>query len=80
MTISAVQQVERSRGPASIVWSRGCAQARSALFYASTHRDWLEMAEIGITSSNYAGLSKPASSISMASTNPVDRMIACCWE
>jgi DNA invertase Pin-like site-specific DNA recombinase len=41
--------------------------------------DASRLAEIGITCSNYADLSKPASSISTASTIPVDPMIACCW-
>lgn len=38
-----------------------------------------ETAAIGITCSNYAGLSRPASSISTVSTIPVDLMIASCW-
>ena len=70
----------RLRGPDSIVSSRGCALARSAPFCALMHRGSLEMAEIGITCSNYVGLSKPASSISTASIIPVGRMIACSWE
>lgn len=55
-----------------------CA-GRSAPFYASTPRGLPETAAIGITCSNYAGLSRPASSISTVSTIPVDLMIASCW-
>ena len=79
MTISADQQAERWRGLASTVWSHGCARAKSAPFCASMRRGLPGTAATGITCSNSAGSSKPASSISMASTIPVDPMTACCW-
>jgi hypothetical protein len=63
--------------PASTAWSHGCAPARSAPFYASMRRGSRETVAIGITCSNYVGLSKPASSISTASIIRVDQMIAC---
>ena len=46
-------------------------------FYASMRRGSREMVAIGITCSNYVGLSKPALSISMASIIRVGQMIAC---
>ena len=79
MTISADRQAGRWRALASIAWSHGFAPARSARFYASTRRDLPATVEIGITCSNCAGLSTPASSISTAFTIPAGPMIACFW-
>ena len=59
MMISVDQPAERWRGLDSIVWSHGCAPARSAPSYASMHRGSPGTAAIGITFSNCVGLSKP---------------------
>ena len=77
MMISAARQAERWHAPASTAWSHGCAPARSAPFYASMRPGSRETVAIGITCSNYVGLSKPASSISTASIIRVGQMIAC---
>jgi hypothetical protein len=59
--------------------SHGFAPARSVQFYASTRRGSPATVGIGITCSNCAGLSTPASSISTAFTIPAGPMIACSW-
>lgn len=76
MMISASRQVERWHAPASTVWSHGCEPASWAPFYASMRPGSRETVAIGITGSNYVGLSKPASLIS-ASIIRVGLMIAC---
>src|SRR5580693_9179538 len=70
---------ERWRGPGSTAWSHGSALAKSVRSYASTRRGLPATVVIGITCLNCADLSKPASSISMASTIPAGPMIACSW-
>jgi hypothetical protein len=77
VTISADRQAGRWRALGSTAWSHGFAPAKSVRFYASTRRGLLATVAIGITCSNCAGLSTPASSISMASTIPAGPMIAC---
>ena len=67
------------RALASTAWLRGCAQAKLAPCYASTHQGSCGTVVNGITCWNCVGLSKPASSILMASTILVGQMVACCW-
>jgi hypothetical protein len=80
MTISADRQAGRWRAPDSTAWLHGYARAKSAPFYASMRRGSREMAAIGTTCSNYAGLSKRASSMPTASIIRVGQMIDCSWE
>ncbi len=71
------RQAERWHAPASTDWSHGCAPARSAPFFASMRPGSRETVAIGITCSNYVGLSKLASSISTASIIRAGQTIAC---
>ena len=79
MMISADRPAEPLLALASTAWLRGCAQARSAPSYASTHRGSRGMAEIGTICSNYADLSKPASLIWTGSIIPVGRTTGFFW-
>ena len=77
-TIWAAPRAEPWRARASRSSLPGCALARSALCFASTPPVSPVTDGTGIICSSCAVSSMPASSISMASTIPVVRMIGCC--
>jgi len=66
--------------PASIVSSPYCAPAKLVPFSASMLHGLRATVGTGITCSNCAAWSKPASLTMTASTIHVDPTIGCCWE
>jgi len=69
-----------SRALVSTVLSPFYALAKLVPFYASMLHGLRATVGTGITCSNYAAWSKPASLTMTASTIRVDPTIGCCWE
>ncbi|ANK75778.1 hypothetical protein FA04_25160 (plasmid) [Ensifer adhaerens] len=79
-TTSGALPTELSRALVSTVLSPFYALAKLVPSYASMLHGLRATVGTGITCSNYAAWSKPASLTMTASTIRVDPTIGCCWE